>query len=52
MKFYMYMIVYNIDLVTKCIPILVKAEAMRAMGKTIFPPPDDDQLNTTNNKNT
>eukprot|EP00428_Durinskia_dybowskii_P061335 CAMPEP_0170369344 /NCGR_PEP_ID=MMETSP0117_2-20130122/7933_1 /TAXON_ID=400756 /ORGANISM="Durinskia baltica, Strain CSIRO CS-38" /LENGTH=594 /DNA_ID=CAMNT_0010624057 /DNA_START=70 /DNA_END=1854 /DNA_ORIENTATION=- len=32
----------DLDLVSKCIPIIVKAQALRAMGVTNFPKPEDD----------
>lgn len=32
----------DLDLVSKCIPIVVKAQALRAMGVTNFPKPEDD----------
>lgn len=32
----------DLDLVSKCIPILIKAQALRAMGVTNFPKPEDD----------
>ena len=33
----------DLDLVSKCVPIIMKARAMRAMGITEFPVPEDDQ---------
>jgi predicted unusual protein kinase regulating ubiquinone biosynthesis (AarF/ABC1/UbiB family) len=32
----------DLDLVSKCIPIIVKAQALRAIGVTNFPKPEDD----------
>jgi len=32
----------DLDLVSKCIPIIVKAQALKAMGVTNFPKPEDD----------
>lgn len=32
----------DLDLVTKCIPILMKAQALKALGRNNFPAPEDD----------
>ena len=32
----------DLDLITKCIPIIAKAQALKALGVTNFPKPEDD----------
>mmetsp|Transcript_4047 Transcript_4047/g.8855 ORF Transcript_4047/g.8855 Transcript_4047/m.8855 type:complete len:556 (+) Transcript_4047:192-1859(+) len=32
----------DLDLVSKCIPIIIKAQSLRALGISKFPPPEDD----------
>lgn len=34
----------NLDLITKCIPIVLKAQAMRALGLAKFPDPEPDDI--------
>mmetsp|Transcript_8564 Transcript_8564/g.14231 ORF Transcript_8564/g.14231 Transcript_8564/m.14231 type:complete len:133 (-) Transcript_8564:398-796(-) len=40
----------DLDLVSKCIPIILKAQALRAMGITQFPKPEDDPNRLKDNK--
>lgn len=34
----------NLDLITKCIPIVLKAQAMRKLGLDKFPEPEEDVI--------
>jgi aarF domain-containing kinase len=37
----------NLDLITKCIPIVLKAQALRRLGLQKFPGPEDDTISET-----
>lgn len=42
----------DLDLVSKCIPIITKAQALRAIGITNFPKPEDDPNRAKDSKTT
>lgn len=38
----------ELDMISKCLPIVLKARSLRAMGITQFPKPEDDETRTLN----